>query len=81
MARIEEQSIFGNYNTDDNRVTDAFLQIVNAGGDSFVNYLLQKKDKALPEDHMTVETQYQAGSSDPDGRISCRHSSFSLKVK
>lgn len=74
MAKIEEHSIFGNYNTNENRVTDAFLQIVNAGGESFVNYLLQKRDKELPEDNMIVETQYQAGSSDPDGRINCRHS-------
>lgn len=42
MANIEEHSVFGNYNTDENRVTDAFSQIVNTGGESIVNYLLRK---------------------------------------
>lgn len=74
MANIEDHSIFGNYNKDENRVTDAFLQIVYAGGEKFVDHLLSYNDESLPKAEMLVETQFDSGTSIPDGKISCRHS-------
>lgn len=74
MALIEELSIFGKHNGNENRVTDALLQIIYAGGEPFVDYLLQKCGKKLPENKMVVETQYKSGNSVLDGCVSCKHS-------
>ena len=81
MANIKEQSIFSKYDTIENRVTAALLQILSRGGEKLINFLLDEKSESLPSNEILVMTQdasaKKRASSVPDGRIS---SGFSFDI-
>ena len=81
MPNIKEQSIFSKYDTKENRVTAALLQILSRGGENLINFLLDEQSESLPSNDILVITQdasaKKESASVPDGRIS---SGFSFDI-
>ena len=68
---ISNFSIFGEYDTRENRVTAALLHIMKMGGEPLINSILGARNDSLPESEVVVETQSKKESSVPDGELSC----------
>ncbi|MBN1969888.1 MAG: hypothetical protein JW870_11015 [Candidatus Delongbacteria bacterium] len=73
MSRIEDHSIFGNYNQTENRVTAALLQIMKIGGTGFIENLMNQIDDNLdfPKSEIKIVTQEKEKSNVYDGLLDC----------
>jgi len=78
--KIQEISIFGEYNQPENRVTAAFLQICKVGGESLIRYYLNRIGISIPNNTIEIETQIKEDGSIPDGRLSSKFT-FDLFVE
>ncbi|MDX1718700.1 MAG: hypothetical protein R3353_00940 [Salegentibacter mishustinae] len=75
MQNIENHSIFGNYSTDENRVTAALLQILKLGGTEFIMEVFSRvKDIAFPSNEIIIKTQKKENANVYDGLIECNFS-------
>ena len=71
---ISEHSIFGDYESIENRVTASLLHIINVGGEHLLRHLLAVANDLLPDSEINVGTQicYQNGEKSVfDGVVSC----------
>ena len=75
MANILTHSIFGDYQGVENRVTAAFLHVLNIGGEPLLRYVLSAVNELLPANEISICTQLgkTAGIKKMvfDGLISC----------
>lgn len=73
--RIASSSIFGEYSDKENRVTAAFLHILDLGGEPLLRYVLGVANESLPDNEIKIGTQHVCSSSKGksvfDGIISC----------
>ena len=74
-SRIASSSIFGEYSGKENRVTAAFLHILDMGGEPLLRYVLGVANESLPDSEIKIGTQQVSsspkGKSVFDGLISC----------
>ena len=74
-SRIASSSVFGEYSGKENRVTAAFLHILDLGGEPLLRYVLGVANESLPDNEIRIGTQQVAssgkGKSVFDGVISC----------
>lgn len=75
--KIEETSIFGDYDQAENRVTAAFLQICKAGGEDLIRYLTNELQIQLPSSQIEIRSQVKEAKTVPDGLL---QSNFSFKL-
>ena len=75
--KIEEASIFGDYDQAENRVTAAFLQICKAGGEDLIRYLTNELQIQLPSSQIEISSQVKEAKTVPDGLLK---SDFSFKL-
>lgn len=80
MAKIEDKSIFGEYEQPENRVTAAFLHILRIGGERLICYLFKDKIVNFPDSSIDIQTQIKKESDVNDGSISCGFS-FNIKIE
>ncbi len=70
--RIQSSSIFGEYSIKENRVTAAFLHILDKGGEPLLRYVLGVANESLPDNEIRIGTQQTMtstkGKSVFDGR-------------
>ena len=76
MAKnISAHSIFGDYNGPENRLTAAFLHILNRGDEPLLRYVLSAANNLLPDNEISICTQQSLLSGKQkmvfDGVISC----------
>lgn len=75
MSSIQSSSIFGEYSGKENRVTAAFLHILDKGGEPLLRYVLGVANESLPDNEIKIETQQVTKSQNKksvfDGIISC----------
>lgn len=76
---ISSHSIFGEYHGDENKVTAAFLHLLERGGEPLMRYILGVANELLPENEIRIGTQQtcsqkSVGKSVFDGVISCSFS-------
>lgn len=73
--RIASSSVFGEYSGKENRVTAAFLHILDLGGEPLLRYVLGVANESLPDNEIKIGTQQvtmsNKGKSVFDGVISC----------
>lgn len=73
--RIASSSVFGEYSGKENRVTAAFLHILDLGGEPLLRYVLGVANESLPDSEIKIGTQQVTnaakGKSVFDGVISC----------
>ncbi len=67
--KIEDISIFGEYEQAENRVTAAFLQICKIGGEDFIRYLTNQLNIQLPCSEIEIHTQVKGKETIPDGLL------------
>jgi hypothetical protein len=78
MSRIENQSIFGNYSQNENRVTAALLQILKQGGTNFISKVFSSIDEIeFPSNEINIITQEKEDKNVYDGILSC---DFSFRI-
>jgi hypothetical protein len=78
MSKIENHSIFGNYNQIENRVTAALLQILKIGGTEFIGNLISQIDEIeFPSSEINIVTQEKEKHNVYDGLLECN---FSFRV-
>jgi len=79
MKRIEDISIFGEYQKKENRVTASFLQICKAGGEDLIRFLSNTLGMPLPSSEIDIFSQPTGEESDsvPDGLLK---SDFSFRI-
>lgn len=74
-SRIASSSVFGEYSGKENRVTAAFLHILDLGGEPLLRYVLGVANESLPDSEIKIGTQQVTtagkGKSVFDGVISC----------
>jgi hypothetical protein len=77
--KIDDLSIFGEYKQKENRVTAALLQIVKAGGEPLLRYVLDRIQLPLPDSGIRIISQpaNPFGDSQPDGLV---QSAFSFNL-
>ena len=77
--KIEEHSIFGDYQNPENRVTVAFLQICKIGGEDLIRYIANYLKIQMPSSDISIISQSKEhkGKSIPDGLL---ESNFSFKL-
>jgi hypothetical protein len=75
--KIEETSIFGDYDQAENRVTAAFLHICKAGGEDLIRYLTNELQIQLPSSQIEIRSQVKETKTIPDGLLK---SDFSFKL-
>ena len=73
---ITSHSIFGEYHGDENRITAAFLHLLERGGEPLLRYIMGVANELLPENEIKIGTQQSytlKGSKKSvfDGIISC----------
>ncbi len=79
VNNISSHSIFGEYQETENRVTAAFLHILNIGGEDLLRYVLAVANELMPDNEIRIETQLtlsnnssgSSGKSVFDGIITC----------
>ena len=76
VKSIISHSIFGEYNGDENKVTAAFLHLLERGGEPLMRYILGVANELLPENEIKIGTQQSCsqnsvGKSVFDGVITC----------
>jgi len=78
MPDINDISIFGEYNSPENRITSALLHIFKAGGEDLIRYIfVDRLNKELPENKIEIISQDKQGESIPDGTLK---SSFKFQI-
>jgi hypothetical protein len=78
MSKIEDHSIFGNYNQPENRVTSALLQILKIGGTNFIGkFMNQIDDIDFPSSEINIVTQEKEKHNVYDGMLDCN---FAFRV-
>lgn len=75
--KIEDVSVFGEYQQLENRVTAAFLQICKVGGEDFIRFLTNKLNIQLPSSEIEIHSQIKGTETVPDGLL---ESNFSFKL-
>ena len=60
--RIASSSVFGEYSGKENRVTAAFLHILDLGGEPLLRYVLGVANESLPDNEIRIGTQQVASS-------------------
>lgn len=74
-SSIQSSSIFGEYSGKENRVTAAFLHILDKGGEPLLRYVLGVANESLPDNEIKIGTQQVTKSQNKksvfDGIISC----------
>lgn len=80
MAKIQNTSIFGVYQKNENRVTAAFLHLLQIGREQLISYLFSEKLENFPTSEITIDTQTANGRNIADGVISCGFT-FRLKIE
>ena len=73
---IASHSIFGEYHEDENKVTAAFLHLLERGGEPLIRYILEVANELMPENEIKIGTQQTCsknavGKSVFDGVITC----------
>ena len=80
MAKIQDKSIFGEYNNAENRITAAFLHIIRAGGENIIRYVFGNKGVEIPDNDIVISTQETSGAGVADGKICCNFS-FDIQIE
>ncbi len=80
MAKIQDKSIFGEYNNAENRITSAFLHIIRIGGENIIRYVFGSKGIEIPDNDIAVSTQENNKAGIVDGIISCNFS-FEIQIE
>lgn len=75
--KIEDISVFGEYQQLENRVTAAFLQICKVGGEDFIRFLTNRLNIQLPSSEIEIQSQIKGIETVPDGLL---ESNFSFKL-
>jgi len=75
--KIEDISIFGQYNQTENIVTAAFLQICKVGGEELIRFLTNHINIQLPSSEIEIQSQVKGKGTVPDGLL---ESNFSFKL-
>lgn len=86
MSEIVKYSVFGEYVQPENRVTAAFLHLLNIGGHKLVSYIFQNKIKDFPQNELAIITQRCVKDKDnnklgiADGEIYCDYK-FRIQIE
>ena len=72
MAKIQDKSIFGEYKQLENRVTAAFLHILQVGGENIIRFVFRDKGVDIPDNDISISTQVSNAKGIADGKIQCR---------
>ena len=75
-SSIASHSVFGEYHSNENQVTAAFLHILERGGEPLLRYVLGVANELIPQNEIIIGTQQSyspknAGKSVFDGVITC----------
>ena len=73
---IASHSIFGEYHSNENQVTAAFLHLLQRGGEPLIRYVLGVANELMPENEIRIGTQQSCGHMNVgksvfDGVITC----------
>lgn len=74
MSEIQNKSIFGEYDSLENRITSAFLHLLSAGGENIIRNIFECKGVNLPENNIIISTQESKGPVVADGVLHCKFS-------
>jgi len=87
MNNIDDLSVFGDYSTEENRLTQALLHVLKIGGDELLVFLCSKLSVTLPKRELIYHSQIKlkkkdqaVGSSVPDGLVKSDYA-FSLYIE
>ena len=79
MAKIQDKSIFGEYDKLENRITAAFLHLLRVGGEKLICYLFKSKLENFPSSEIFINTQTPNDAGVADGIIKCDFS-FNIQI-
>lgn len=73
---IASHSVFGEYHSNENQVTAAFLHLLQRGGEPLIRYVLGVANELMPENEIRIGTQQSCGHKNVgksvfDGVITC----------
>ena len=80
MAKIQDKSIFGEYDKLENRITAAFLHLLRVGGEKLICYLFKNKLENFPSSEIFINTQTPNDTGVADGIIKCDFS-FNIQIE